>query len=49
MTVGVKDTPKPKADIQIIEEDNIEEEELDEEQIDNDIKDDLEELLNNKN
>ena len=49
MTVGVKDTPKPKAEIQIIEEDNIEEEELDEEQIDNDIKDDLEELLNNKN
>jgi len=50
MTVGVKDTPKnPKADIQIIEEDNIEEEEIDEEQIDNDIKDDLEELLNNEN
>jgi len=49
MTVGVKDTPKPKAEIQIIDEDNVEEEDVDEEQIDNDIKDDLEELLNNKN
>lgn len=49
MTVGVKDTPKSKAEIQIIDEDTLEEEDIDEEQIDNDIKDDLEELLNNKN
>jgi hypothetical protein len=51
MAVGVKDKPRPKADIEILDEEYEEDEEneVDEEQIDNDIKDDLEELLNNKN